>query len=94
MKLENDELEAKLIQRLRRIEGQVRGIENMLAEKRDCKEIVQQLVAAQAALQGFSRTFLEEYAVQCFLEQANAPEDRHGREESLRELVHMAARVA
>lgn len=94
MKLENDELETKLIQRLRRIEGQVRGIESMLAEKRDCKEIVQQLVATQAALQGFSRTFLEEYAVQCFLEQPNNPEDRHSREESLRELVHMATRVA
>lgn len=94
MKLENVELEAKLIQRLRRIGGQVRGIETMLADKRDCKEIVQQLTAAQAALQGFSRTFLEEYAVQCFLERPDGPEDRHSREEALRELVTMVTRIA
>ena len=94
MKLENDALEAKLIQRLRRIEGQVRGIEAMLADKRDCKEIVQQLAAAQAALQGFSRTFLEEYAVQCFLDHPDTSENRQTREEALRELVTMATRTA
>jgi DNA-binding FrmR family transcriptional regulator len=93
MKLQNDEIEAKLTQRLRRIEGQVRGIETMLAEKRDCKDIVQQLAATQAALQSFSRTFLEEYAVQCFLELPNNPEDRRAREDSLRELVTMVTRV-
>jgi CsoR family transcriptional regulator, copper-sensing transcriptional repressor len=94
MKLENEEVEAKLVQRLRRIEGQIRGIESMLAEKRDCKDIVQQLSAAQAALQGFSRTFLEEYAVQCFLNQPDKPEDPRSREEALRELVNMVTRVA
>lgn len=93
MKLQNDELEAKLIQRLRRVEGQVRGIEAMLAEKRDCKEIVQQLAATQAALQSFSRTFLEEYAVQCFLEIPDGPDERVSREEALRELVTMVTRV-
>jgi len=94
MKLENEELEAKLVQRLRRIEGQLRGIESMLSEKRDCKEIVQQLSAAQAALHGFSRTFLEEYAVQCFINNPDPAEDRRAREESLRELVSMVTRVA
>jgi len=36
--------------RLRRIEGQIKGLERMLDEARDCTEIVQQIAAARAAL--------------------------------------------
>lgn len=36
--------------RLRRIEGQVRALERMLAEERDCAEVAQQVAAARAAL--------------------------------------------
>lgn len=41
---------ADLTRRLRRIEGQVRGIQNMLAEARDCRDIVTQMSAASKAL--------------------------------------------
>jgi DNA-binding FrmR family transcriptional regulator len=40
-----------LIKRLRRIEGQVRGLQQMLADQRDCREIVTQLSAANKALE-------------------------------------------
>jgi DNA-binding FrmR family transcriptional regulator len=40
-----------LIRRLRRVEGQVRGIQQMLAEDRDCRDIVTQLSAANKALE-------------------------------------------
>lgn len=36
--------------RLRRIEGQIKGLQRMLAEERDCTEIAQQIAAARAAL--------------------------------------------
>ena len=36
--------------RLRRIEGQIRGLQRMIDDDRDCVEIVQQLAAARAAL--------------------------------------------
>ena len=36
--------------RLRRIEGQIRGLQRLLAERRDCTEIAQQIAAARAAL--------------------------------------------
>ncbi|HVC42877.1 MAG: metal-sensitive transcriptional regulator [Candidatus Dormibacteria bacterium] len=36
--------------RLRRIEGQIRGLQRMVDDERDCVEIVQQLAAARAAL--------------------------------------------
>jgi len=40
-----------LRKRLRRVEGQVRGVENMLAEGRECREILTQLTAATKALE-------------------------------------------
>lgn len=46
-----EETVADAIKRLRRIEGQVRGIQQMLAESRDCREIVTQLSAANKALE-------------------------------------------
>jgi DNA-binding FrmR family transcriptional regulator len=45
-----EETVADLTRRLRRVEGQVRGIQQMLADKRDCREIVTQLSAANKAL--------------------------------------------
>jgi DNA-binding FrmR family transcriptional regulator len=39
-----------LIKRLRRVEGQVRGIQQMLSEGRDCRDVVTQISAANKAL--------------------------------------------
>lgn len=41
----------ELIKRLRRIEGQVRGIQQMLAEDRECRDVVTQISAANSALE-------------------------------------------
>jgi DNA-binding FrmR family transcriptional regulator len=68
MKIQNQEAKEKLIQRLRRIEGQVRGVQGMLDEERDCREILQQLSAVHSAVQGASRIFLQEYAAACLVE--------------------------
>ncbi len=57
-----------MIQRLRRVEGQIRGVENMLEEERDCQEILQQLSAIRSAVQSASRIFLQEYATACLTE--------------------------
>jgi len=40
-----------LIRRLRRIEGQVRGIQAMLGDRRDCADVVTQIAAASKALE-------------------------------------------
>ena len=42
---------ADLQRRLRRIEGQVRGVQQMLADQRDCRDIVTQIAAANKALE-------------------------------------------
>jgi DNA-binding FrmR family transcriptional regulator len=46
-----DTVTEDLRKRLRRVEGQVRGIEKMLEEGRDCRELVTQLSAANKALE-------------------------------------------
>jgi DNA-binding FrmR family transcriptional regulator len=46
-----EETVANLTKRLRRAEGQVRGVQQMLAEGRDCRDIVTQLSAATKALE-------------------------------------------
>jgi DNA-binding FrmR family transcriptional regulator len=68
MKIRNAETKEKIIQRLRRIEGQVRGVQTMLDEERDCREIMQQLTAIHSAIQSTSRIFLQDYATFCLLE--------------------------
>jgi CsoR family transcriptional regulator, copper-sensing transcriptional repressor len=65
MKIDNQQTKHKLIQRLRRIEGQLRGVQGMLDEERDCREIMQQLSAVTSALKSTSRTFFQDYAILC-----------------------------
>lgn len=50
MQLPDDVIE-DLRKRLRRVEGQVRGVEKMLAEGRECRDVVTQLSAATKALE-------------------------------------------
>ena len=45
------EIIGELQRRLRRVEGQVRGIQNMLAEERECRDVVTQIAAASKALE-------------------------------------------
>jgi len=47
----SDETVADLIRRLRRVEGQVRGLQQMLTDGRDCRDVVTQLSAANKALE-------------------------------------------
>jgi DNA-binding FrmR family transcriptional regulator len=45
-----EETIADLTRRLRRIEGQIRGIQQMLSDDRDCRDVVTQMSAASKAL--------------------------------------------
>jgi DNA-binding FrmR family transcriptional regulator len=55
----------ELLKRLRRIEGQVRGVARMVDEDRDCREIVQQLAAIRAATHQVGLLVARSYACQC-----------------------------
>ncbi|MGE5591839.1 MAG: metal-sensitive transcriptional regulator [Bacillota bacterium] len=50
MKGLDPEIKRSLINRLRRIEGQARGVQRMLEEERDCMEVLSQLVAMREAI--------------------------------------------
>lgn len=47
----DDSVKDDLHKRLRRIEGQVRGIQNMLEEERECRDIVTQIAAVTKAME-------------------------------------------
>ncbi len=91
MKLDNQQVKDSLSGRLRRIEGQVRGVQSMVAEERDCGEILQQLAAIQSAVRSASLTFIEEYASRCLLEPAC--DDLARREELLKNLLALLSKA-
>jgi DNA-binding FrmR family transcriptional regulator len=61
--------------RLRRIEGQVRGVQRMVDDGRDCREIVTQVAAIKSALASVSSQVLQCYASNC-LGDEEQPRDR------------------
>jgi len=74
MKIENQESKEQLIKRLKRIEGQVRGLQSMLDDERECREIMQQLSAVSSAVKSTSRTFFHDYAALCLTDMGENPE--------------------
>lgn len=65
MQLQNDIAKHEMKIRLHRLEGQVRGVQIMLDEDRDCREIIQQLSSIRSAVQSASAYFLREYTSGC-----------------------------
>jgi DNA-binding FrmR family transcriptional regulator len=56
-----------LLKRLRRIEGQVRGVERMVGEERYCIDVVTQITAIEAALDKVALGLLEDHAQHCVI---------------------------
>jgi len=55
----------KLVNRLSRIEGHIRGIKNMLQESRPCPEVLIQIAAIRGALDRVARMILDEHLTEC-----------------------------
>ncbi len=58
------------LKRLRRIEGQARGLQRMVEEDKYCIDILTQVSAATKALQAFSLELLEEHLAHCVVDAA------------------------
>lgn len=58
---------AQLLARLRRVEGQIRGIQGMVQDDRYCIDILTQINAAQAALDKVALGLLDDHAHHCVL---------------------------
>lgn len=55
-----------LLKRLKRIEGQVRGIEKMIVDGRDCESLITQLAAVRSAVESVGALMLNNYMKLCF----------------------------
>lgn len=55
----------KLIARINRIEGQVRGLKKMVEEDRDCLQVMKQIAAASGALRSLGSVILEAHLKGC-----------------------------
>ena len=81
----------KLISRLNRIEGQVRGISKMVAEGRYCIDILTQLQAVRAALGKVETNILQDHLGKC-IEGAIAGGDAVEQRAKINELVKLLER--
>lgn len=71
-----------LLNRLNRIEGQIRGIKNMVEKDAYCTDILVQVAAANAALNSFSKVLLANHMRTCVVDDIRA-----GKDETIDELV-------
>ncbi len=62
------ERQTQAVQRLNRIEGQVRGIKKMVEDGRPCVEILMQLASTQEALRGMTKLMMRNYLENCATE--------------------------
>ena len=86
-KARGEEERQLLINRLRRIEGQVRGVEGMIERDAYCVDILTQVQAISSALTSFSKALLESHVKSCVKEDV-----LNGKEEVLDELVGVISR--
>ena len=90
MKREN---RPKLLNRLRRIEGQVRGLARMVEEDRYCIDVLTQLQAARAALARVETEMLRDHLGHC-IESAIVRGDRAEQRQKASELIELLERAS
>ena len=78
----DEEIKKALIQRLNRIEGQIRGIRGMIENDAYCNDVLIQSAAASSAIHAFNRDLIGEHLRGCV-----ARDIREGNEEVIDELV-------
>lgn len=83
-----DETYKALMTRLKRIEGQIRGIQGMLEKNAYCPEILIQVSAVNQALNSFNKVLLAEHIKHCV-----ADDIRAGHDEAIDELVEVLRKV-
>ena len=76
--------------RLRRIEGQVKGIQRMLDEGRPCEDVITQVMAARAALDKVALSVLSDHMEECFAESINSRDKKATLERALTLFLRMS----
>ena len=68
-----EEMQRNILSRLRKIEGQIRGLQGMVSDGKECEQILTQLRAAQSALKSVAGVVLKSYLTKCFSEMGEHP---------------------
>lgn len=89
MQLVDSQTRRNVQNRLNRIEGQVRGVSEMVQRGSDCREVLRQLNAARAALDSTTRVFLESVVKEC---SSSAADDPLSQQEITAQLLELVAR--
>jgi DNA-binding FrmR family transcriptional regulator len=76
----------KILARINRIEGQVRGLKKMVEEDRDCMDVLKQIAAAVGALRSVGAMILEDHLKGCV---ANAIKTKDHEDEVILEVVEI-----
>jgi DNA-binding FrmR family transcriptional regulator len=63
------ETKQKMVSRMKRIEGQIRGISRMIEEDVYCDDILHQFMSVEAAIGGVKKSLLEAHLKSCVVEQ-------------------------
>lgn len=71
----NFETKDEILKRLRRIEGQVKGIQKMIEDEKRCTDILTQVAAVRAAVNKVGSLILEKHSMTC-IENAESLEDK------------------
>lgn len=93
IRTQNPEVKIQIKRRLSRIEGQLRGVQKMIDEDRDCREIVQQLVAIRSAVQSASLNFMEDVASDCLINPETA-DDPSAQRALVSDLIKLMGKVS
>ena len=85
---ESEEERKKLVTRLKKVEGQIRGIEKMVEEDAYCPDILMQVAAATSALNSFSKVLLS-----CHIKSCVKHDIQNGNDETIDELCELLQRL-
>ncbi|PKN78722.1 MAG: CsoR family transcriptional regulator [Candidatus Cloacimonetes bacterium HGW-Cloacimonetes-1] len=85
----SEELKAKMINRINRIEGQVRGVKKMLEQNVYCDDIITQISAAKSALNSLSQVLFEAHLNSCIVEQirSESPDIMEELQQTIRKML-------
>ncbi|HEU5234767.1 MAG TPA: metal-sensitive transcriptional regulator [Terriglobales bacterium] len=91
---EDPEIKKNLQVRLRRVEGQVRGLQKMVEDERYCPEILEQMSAVHASLRSIERVLLRGHLQHCATEALRSGDERKAQRtyEELTELFYKHSR--
>lgn len=88
------EIKASNLRRLRRIEGQIRGLQRMVDEDRYCTDILTQVSSAQEALRAVARALMRNHLTNCAAHaiRTGSTEERQAMYDELLEMIYKNAR--